>query len=302
MLSGANSELQAINEVGQVFGACWYNGMPGQWGFIITPDNGVYFRDANGDGCNDLMVDIGNLGGATCTSAYDINDNGVAVGLSVAPLNMNYAYRYENGQMYDLNLSTEGCAYGINNRKQIVGQRATGVGTYKAWQWENGVSWLLGELPGGICSQAYAINEAGIAAGWSTTSGNADESMHAVIWDDGPVDLGQLGGQPTIARAINADARVVGSAHSLDYLTESAFLWEGGVMYGLDDLVSESADWRLTRAEDVNDNGWVVGGGINPDGLNHAYLLSTVPEPGSLAMLLGIALTVLLYWCRKRAA
>ena len=40
----------------------------------------------------------------------------------------------------------------------------------------------------------------------------------------------------------------------------------------------------------INDDGWIVGYGINPDGDSHAYLLT--PEPATL-LLLGISAVML---------
>jgi hypothetical protein len=50
--------------------------------------------------------------------------------------------------------------------------------------------------------------------------------------------------------------------------------------------------WTLTIAYSINNNGWIVGSGINPDGYSRAYLL--IPEPATLSILaLGVLFTAL---------
>ena len=73
----------------------------------------------------------------------------------------------------------------------------------------------------------------------------------------------------------------------------------------LDTLLPANSGWALQDAHGINDLGQIVGYGINPDGNQHAYLLSPlsqpptdpppagspVPEPSTivLAMLAGTA-------------
>jgi len=60
----------------------------------------------------------------------------------------------------------------------------------------------------------------------------------------------------------------------------------------LNTLIDPGLGWILTGAYSINDNGWIVGWGYNPDGYARAYLL--IPEPATLAILaLGGALALL---------
>jgi hypothetical protein len=60
----------------------------------------------------------------------------------------------------------------------------------------------------------------------------------------------------------------------------------GGNNIDLNTLIDPSSGWKLTYAESINNNGWIVGTGTNPDGYSRAYLL--LPEPATF-ILLGMA-------------
>ena len=74
----------------------------------------------------------------------------------------------------------------------------------------------------------------------------------------------------------------------------TACLWENDTYFNLNDLVdATAAGWTLTEAQDINDNGWIVGYGYNPSGSQQAFLLTPIPEPGTLSLLAFGALAVL---------
>ena len=76
----------SINDEGVVVG---FDG----FAFRVIPDEGVYYRDDDGDGLNDLRDDLNDLGvwvdhegkevlGWTAVAAYDINERGAIVGVA----------------------------------------------------------------------------------------------------------------------------------------------------------------------------------------------------------------------------
>jgi probable HAF family extracellular repeat protein len=126
-----------------------------------------------------------------------------------------------------------------------------------------------------------SINDAGQVVGWSYTGAVS----RATLWQDGtPTDLGTLGGDFNIARGINNAGQIVGA--SANPAGEShAFVYSGGVLTDLNDLIPRDSGWLLHDARSITDNGLIVGGGINPDGQAHAYLLTPcewLPVPGPL--------------------
>src|SRR5262245_11110471 len=87
----------------------------------------------------------------------------------------------------------------------------------------------LGSLGGVKGSGAYALNRAGLVAGYSFVSGST--FVHAMLNDHGTIqDLGTLGGSQSLARAVNAQGWVVGWAYPPGVAWQRAFLWHDGVM------------------------------------------------------------------------
>ena len=62
----------------------------------------------------------------------------------------------------------------------------------------------------------------------------------------------------------------------------------------MNSLIDPSSGWILADATAINDSGQIVGNGTNPAGQTHAFLLTPIPEPASLALLaLGGAIVLL---------
>lgn len=146
-----------------------------------------------------------------------------------------------------------------------------------------------------------------ISADGSAIAGQKSRS-ESVRWteQEGIVELGLLPGK-TFSRAIDisADGSIVVGLAGWD---AEAFIWNAdhGMRllqdvlvndYGLDDQL---AGWTLTEAARISDDGTVIAGqGINPDGLNEAWVV-VIPEPSSIALVATGWLGLLAFARRRR--
>ncbi len=184
------------------------------------------------------LTDLGVLPTGDYSTAYGINDSGVIVGYSTV----------------------------------ISGSRPNTVTNIYAFITTNGVGSLsqLGPFPGGTYSAAYAINNAGQVAGESDTGGE----VHAFLYDGTMHDLGTLGGTNSSATAINSAGDVVGYALTTNE-DEHAFLYRGGVMQDLNNLITPGCPFtNLLSADGINDLGQITGSGLTTNGDYHAYLIT----------------------------
>jgi len=323
-LVDASTEAYGVNDVGQVVGALfledwmggthsyavfWEGGMPyALWppderecvatdinnaGLIV---GSVYLPDGSLEAClwgSGGLTTLGKLGGVR-SDALGVNDAGQIIGLW-STTDTDLAFIWQDGVMTSLGTMEGGTfsiALDINSAGQVVG-----YGNYSApfpfagFLWEAGVMTPLEGL-----LAAHAINDLGQVVGYAKAD---DGEQHAALWEGGTVtDLGTLveGGWST-PWDINGRGQVVGSAEAPEGSAQRAFVWEGGVMYDLNDLAINASAWTLARAYAVNEHGEIVGYGF-VDGEKHAFLLTPIPEP-SLPGLVAIAALALMISRRR---
>lgn len=125
------------------------------------------------------------------------------------------------------------------------------------------------------------MNDSGQVVGMSFPAGSTDH--HAFLYDGITMrDLGTLGGSYAEAYDINNSGQVVGYSDS--DTARCAFLYDDGKMVDLNTLLPAYSGWLLQDAKGINDLGQIVGSGyIN--GEQHAYLLTSIPEPATLSLL-----------------
>lgn len=143
-LEAPRSTANAVNAGGQVVG--WSSFLPPGFeypvsrAFVVSPVDGAWYRDEDGNGINDLMLELGTLGGSI-SSAFSINDWGHVVGTALTEELQSHAFLWIDGVMYDLNdlLHSDDAgwqlsyAYDINNRGQIVGSGHNAAGEYRGF-------------------------------------------------------------------------------------------------------------------------------------------------------------------------
>jgi probable HAF family extracellular repeat protein len=294
---GSFSIAYAINNNGQVAGAS-------------TTTGGTTHATLWASG---TATDLGILGGnsGNTSGAYAINNNGQVAGSTYSPVNGAYhATLWSSGTITDLNTlgGIGGAAYAINNNNHVAvaGYTLTGPpnDASRATVWAGSTATSLGTFSGGGDSYAFAINNAGLVAGSTYTTGN---TPHATLWNGTTItNLGALSGIGSVAYAINNNNQVVGYA-SISGGAAHAALWNGtNPAIDLNSLLgpsASSAGWILTAANGINDKGWIVGNDYNTrTGKHDGFLLSVVavPEPETYAMLLaGLGLIGFIAYRRK---
>lgn len=324
-LSGGqdHSAAFAINNLGQVVGighdaygkraVLWDNGVMANLGRLDASHGYSIAHDINDHGDivgqsessaflyhGGTITDLGTLGGSYAI-AGGINNSGQIVGIASNIYGVTHAFLFSEGTMEDLNPGgSYSRAYSINDSGQVTGVYAEPSGVSRGFIWDNGTASDLGTLFGESGhTTAFAINENGQAVGYSGLIGETE--THPFIWQDGVMtDLGDLSGTPgssDYARGINNLGTVVGMSRG------RGFIWDDALgMRDLNDLLDDSAiGWEITHPYDINDNGQIVGMGINADGNSRAFLLSPnpVPEPTTFVLWSGLGAMGLLGWRRR---
>lgn len=115
-------------------------------------------------------------------------------------------------------------------------------------------------------------------------------------------DLGTLGGDTSYAYGINNSGVVVGCSEIASSAFTHAFIYSDGRMTDLHSLTDANSGWILEYAKAINDQGMIVGQGLNPSGQIRAFLLTPLVRPVSPA--LGIARSggnVIISWTTNSA-
>lgn len=275
------AEAHGLNNAGAVVGQ----------GFVRTStsvtSHGFVWR-------NGLMTQLNGPDAEANSAAYAVNEAGHVAGLATAD-GATRAALWINGQARLIGPALGGVAAStdINEFDQAVGSASTTSGTPHAFSWQAGITTLLPALVPGFGSAAKALNDSGQIVGTS----DSPDSYQAVIWIGGQaVRLPDTAGSfESVANDINNQGQIVGYKRTTSSSGETTpMLWQGGHGYDLNSLSGVAASgWWLEGALGINDSGDIVAFGINPDGRSHGLVLSPVPEPASVALLVaGMALLV----------
>jgi len=312
-VAGANSNSYAINASGDVTGV--FRTAGGQdHAFIYTQDNG--------------FLDLGTLAGGNSVGR-DINNSRNVVGQSDGR-----AFRYSagNGMVGLSNNSSD--ARGLNNTSnQAIGTIQTVHDVTTIWDALNGPTSIFASEN----TQGYAINDAGERVGRvdGTTgyySGGGDNVTYTDLGLFLPTDIqdtnhlvsGSENGIATLYNPISGGSFLpLGKLNPTDTLSDAlslnnlnqvqvvglsegtgGFLWtQADGMKNLSTLLAPGSEqWSVISANGINDNGWITGQALF-NGEQFAVIMTPVPEPGSLVLLIGgAALLAAAFSVRSRHA
>lgn len=279
-LGGETGGAYSINNKGQIVGAADSNDSQ------QSPHATIF--DAN-EAANNTKL-------SNESYAWSINDNSQIVGLAVN------SSGYERATLFDpnnannhtelgtLNGFDNSQAYSINNNGQVVGFAYNtielGMSDYRAVLFDpnhQGNNIDLGTL-GGEYSAAISINDKGQIVGFTDT---ASGLSHATLFDPNGTgnnaDLGTIAGfDSSVAASINNRGQIVGQAWEWDYFDfyAAAVLFDptgDGNNIDLNSLINPALGWTLTSAVCINDNGWIICRGSNPNGYSRSFLLTPIP-------------------------
>jgi probable HAF family extracellular repeat protein len=250
-----------------------------------------------------VYEDLGTLGG-TFSEPHGIDSTGRVAGNAYTSSGDIHAFRSTTGtQLVDIDSlgGNYSLGYGINAGGQVVGQAYNSSQQYHAFLWNGtGAMQDLGVLASGQ-SQANAISDSGIIVGDSTTSGN---SYHAFILQNGVMtDLGSLSSGASYGVGVNDAGLVIGTYTDAQNYGHP-YLWSRDAgMRDLQGLLDPATGmgWSLGEVNDINNSGQIVGQG-SYNGVVSAFLLTPVPEPGSIALLTAGTLCLAIFSWRRRNA
>jgi uncharacterized membrane protein len=169
-------------------------------------------------------------------------------------------------------------ALGLNNNDppQIFGWCGDTFDDQVALVWSGpqaAPNWLPG-IAGGRRTIPCCLNDYGLVAGWSM---DADGRAHGVVWPKGELLPLAPAFSESAVNGLNNRGQIVGFIVGQGGAAHAA-LWEvsGRKVRTIDlnDRVTGMKSIVLTYANGINDDGWIIADGVDPNGTTRSYLLA----------------------------
>lgn len=187
-------------------------------------------------------------------------------------------------------------ANAINRVGQVAGTSTTAAGTFHAFSGNAAGISDLGTL-GGRNSYGLGLNANGTVVGTAQNSAGYLRAFETTA--AGLFDLGTLGGSSSVAYGINDRGQIVGySSLSQQCGNDHAFLYSGGILLDLNNVLATGSGWTIDTAYSIDNSGDILAVGERC-GQSYAVELNPLnatatPEPSVLALLgLGLGLVAI---------
>lgn len=174
----------------------------------------------------------------------------------------------------------------INDAGLITGWMSDGtIHDTRGFIWDGKEVLDIGVIAGGYAAMPKAINNCGEVCGYGMVLHEDPPGWqkHAFLWSEGEME--DLGLMPTFTRSLAYDlndrTQVVGSCTRSEQFHDTAFLWQNGAMFNLNDLVTPEFDVHLYGARAINNEGQIIAIGIGDTGKTITILLTPINRPPS---------------------
>jgi hypothetical protein len=167
-------------------------------------------------------------------------------------------------------------------------------GDRHAMLWHGSAASAVDLNPPGFQNSRAADVSDGIQVGFGFSS----TAVHALLWHGtaaSAVDLNPSGFTTSIANGVAGDLQVGSASGPTAPNHGHAMLWSGAATSAVDlhlFLSGLGPKFTESEAEDIADNGSIVGHAAEANGRVYAVLWTPVPEPSSLALTIGAAVMV----------
>jgi hypothetical protein len=262
----------------------------------IVPNNG--YTVVSPYGSSNFTAE--NFPGGVQTQVTGINNTGETVGFWVDVSGANHGFTDVSGvfESFDDALSSASPVFtqflGVNDSDEVAGFFMDATGASHAFTEAGGIFTSL-VLANSSSSTATDVNNSGEVSGFMTSSSNGDTYgfLNSTLYLYPGSTFTQFLGLNNQGLAVGVYQDSSGNTHGLVYNSLT------GVWQTVDDPFAIAGAGNGTTINGINDRGQIVGFYVNANDQTIGLIGTSVPEPGTLSLLVAGALLIGT-WSRRR--